>query len=160
MKGSGSGEPAEEQERTVRSMPLEQATFLDLLRTANRLTQAVVDLLRPAGLTPTQYNVLRILRGSGGPLTCGEIGERMIAHDPDVTRLLDRLQRQGLIRRARSSEDRRVVVTEITAEGLRVLEELDAPVARLHEGQLGHLGADRLRELGSLLEQARGSGEG
>lgn len=135
---------------------LEQATFLDLLRTANRLSQGVVAVLRPAGLTPTQYNVLRILRGSAGPLTCGEMGERMIARDPDVTRLLDRLEKQGLISRSRSSEDRRVVVTEITAEGLRTLEELDEPVARLHREQLGHLGGEKLRRLARLLEEVRG----
>ncbi|HZD04748.1 MAG TPA: MarR family transcriptional regulator [Longimicrobiales bacterium] len=138
-----------------RPLSLEQVTFLDLLRTSNRLGEGVVEVLRPAGLTPTQYNVLRILRGSGHPLTCGEIGERMITRDPDVTRLLDRLLKRGLVTRARSRKDRRVVVTDITAEGLRILQELDEPVARLHREQLGHLGPDRLRELGRLLEEAR-----
>lgn len=140
-------------ERT--DVSLEQATFLDLLRTANRLSQGVVEVLRPAGLTPTQFNVLRILRGSRRPLTCGEMGERMIARDPDVTRLLDRLDKQGLVTRSRSREDRRVVVTEITEKGLALLEDLDEPVARLHREQLGHLGPEKLRELGLLLGEAR-----
>jgi DNA-binding MarR family transcriptional regulator len=139
---------------------LEQATFLDLLRAANRLNQGVVEVLKPAGLTSTQYNVLRILKGSGGPLACGEMGERMVSRDPDVTRLLDRLEREGLIRRSRSPEDRRVVVTEITAEGLRVVEELEEPVARVHREQLGHLGEEKLRQLGRLLEEAMAGDDG
>lgn len=145
---------APERPETGVTRSLEQDTFLDLLRAANRLSQGVADLLRPAGLTPTQYNVLRILRGSDGPLTCGEMGARMIARDPDVTRLLDRLEKQGLIRRTRSEEDRRVVVTEISSQGLEILSELDEPVVRLHREQLGHLGKDRLRELRALLGEA------
>ena len=137
-----------------RSVGLEQSTFLDLLRAANRLSQGVVEVLKPAGLTPTQYNVLRILRGSGEPLTCGEMADRMIARDPDVTRLLDRLEKQGLIRRERSREDRRVVITEITDDGLTVLSALDEPVARLHRAQLGHLGEEKLGTLARLLEEA------
>lgn len=134
---------------------LEQAAYLSMQRTANLLVQGFTELLRPRGLTATQYNVLRILRGASRPLTCSEVGGRMIAHDPDVTRLLDRLEKQGLVRRERSSEDRRVVVTEITAEGRRLVDDLDQPVARLHEEQLGHMGDRKLRTLVSLLGEAR-----
>ncbi|MGD2067137.1 MAG: MarR family transcriptional regulator [Gemmatimonadota bacterium] len=134
---------------------LEQAAYLSMQRTANLLVQGFTELLRPRGLTATQYNVLRILRGAASPLTCSEVGGRMIAHDPDVTRLLDRLEKQGLVRRERSSEDRRVVVTEITAEGKRLTDDLDEPVARLHQEQLGHMGDGKLRTLVSLLSEAR-----
>jgi DNA-binding MarR family transcriptional regulator len=135
---------------------LEHATFLNLLQAANELTQGVAELLKPAGLTPTQYNVLRVLRGAGEePLTCGEMGERLIARDPDVTRLLDRLERNGLISRERSEEDRRVVVTRITEKGRRLVDRLDEPVSQLHRDQLGHLGKEKLAALAELLEEAR-----
>jgi DNA-binding MarR family transcriptional regulator len=135
---------------------LEHATFLNLLQAANELTQGVAELLKPAGLTPTQYNVLRVLRGAGEePLTCGEMGDRLIARDPDVTRLLDRLERNGLISRERSEEDRRVVVTRITEKGRRLVDRLDEPVSQLHRVQLGHLGKEKLAALAELLEEAR-----
>jgi len=134
---------------------LEQASYLNVQRTANLLVQGMADVLKPAGLTPTQYNVLRILRGAKAPLTCGQVGERMITRDPDVTRILDRMERQGLVRRTRTAEDRRVVVTEITAKGRDALARLDEPVARLHAAQLGHMGEKKLRTLSSLLEEAR-----
>lgn len=134
---------------------LEQATFLNLLQAANELTQGVAELLKPAGLTPTQYNVLRVLRGAGEPLTCGEMGDKLIARDPDVTRLADRLERSGLISRTRSDEDRRVVVTRITDKGKRLVDKLDEPVAQLHRDQLAHLGREKLSALAELLEEAR-----
>jgi DNA-binding MarR family transcriptional regulator len=134
---------------------LEQEAYLNMQRTANLLVQGVAEVLKPAGLTPTQYNVLRILRGAEEPRTCGEVGERMVTRDPDVTRILDRLESQGLIRRERSAEDRRVVVTEITAKGRDLVDELDGPVARLHAEQLGHMSGNDLRTLNSLLEEAR-----
>ena len=135
---------------------LEHATFLNLLQAANELTQGVAELLKPAGLTPTQYNVLRVLRGAGEePLTCGEMGDRLIARDPDVTRLLDRLERNGLISRERSEEDRRVVVTRITEKGRRLVDRLDEPVSQLHRDQLGHLGKEKLAALAELLQEAR-----
>jgi DNA-binding MarR family transcriptional regulator len=135
---------------------LEQEAFLNILRTADHLDQGLAELLKPFGLTPTQYNVLRILRGAGARgLACRELGERMLTHDPDVTRLLDRLERRGLIARRRELHDRRVILTGITAEGLRLLEQLDAPVAELHRRQLGHLDEEQLRALVALLEGAR-----
>jgi DNA-binding MarR family transcriptional regulator len=136
---------------------LEQEVFLSILRTADHLDQGLAELLKPFGLTPTQYNVLRILRGAGARgLACRQLSERMLTHDPDVTRLLDRLERRGLLARRRPSQDRRVILTGITAEGLRLLEQLDAPVADLHRRQLAHLDEEQLRSLLALLERVRG----
>ncbi|SRR5690554_3528714 len=134
---------------------LEQEVSLTLTRLASELNAAQADLLRGAGVTWTQYNALRILRGAEGePLSCGDIGERMISRDSDVTRLLDRLEKQGLVHRARGERDRRVVKTRITDKGLALLAELDQPVAEMHTRQLGHLGTAKLRTLLSLLEEA------
>ena len=116
----------------------------------------MVEVLKPSGLTPTQYNVLRILRGAGSVgLACGEIAERMVTKDSDITRLLDRLENQELVRRSRDEKDRRIVMTFITPEGLHTLKELDTPIVELHRRQLGHLGERRLKQLSELLESAR-----
>ncbi len=134
----------------------EEEAFVNLLRTADVLLQGVVETLKPQGLSPTQYNVLRILRGAEPKgLACREISERMITRDPDVTRLLDRLEDRGLVTRTRSREDRRVITTRITNDGLQILEKLEAPIGDLHTRQLGHLKAAQLRTLIELLEQAR-----
>jgi DNA-binding MarR family transcriptional regulator len=139
---------------------LEARVFVNLLRTAEALARGAEALLKSTGLSATQYNVLRILRGAGtGGLACREVGCRMISRDPDITRLLDRMESRGLIARARGKEDRRVVKTRITAEGLRVLRKLDAPVRELHRRQLHHLPAKQLRQLSRLLERARANGE-
>jgi DNA-binding MarR family transcriptional regulator len=136
---------------------LEQEVFLSLLRTADELDQGLAELLKPFALTPTQYNVLRILRGAGGRgLACHEIGERMLTHDPDVTRLLDRLERRGLLERHREPQDRRIITTRIAPAGLTLLATLDAPVADLHLRQLAHLDEEPLRALLALLERVRG----
>ncbi len=135
---------------------LEEEAFVNLERTADALLQGVAGTLKPAGLSPTQYNVLRILRGAEpAGLACREIGKRMINRDPDVTRLLDRLEDRGLVVRARDRADRRVITTRITAEGLRLLRQFDEPMAQAHIRQLGHLGEARLRLLIDLLELAR-----
>jgi DNA-binding MarR family transcriptional regulator len=134
----------------------EEAAFLDLLRTCDRLTRGVVGVLKPADLSPTQYNVLRILRGATEGLPCGEIASRMITRDPDITRLLDRLEKRGLISRCRETKDRRMVLTRIAPEGLEILAQLDGPVQEAHRKQLGHLGPERLRKLTELLRAARG----
>jgi len=134
----------------------EEEAFVNLLRTADVLMQGVAETLKPLGLSPTQYNVLRILRGAEPTgLVCREIGERMITRDPDVTRLLDRLEDRGLVARTRGREDRRVITTRITDDGLQVVGKLETPIADLHARQLGHLGAARLRTLIDLLERAR-----
>jgi DNA-binding MarR family transcriptional regulator len=135
---------------------VEDEAFVNLLRTADALMQGVAATLKPSGLSPAQYNVLRILRGAGPDgLACREIGERMITKDPDITRLLDRLEDRDLIRRSRDRADRRVITTRITDKGLGVLKELDKSMEELHVRQLGHLGEQRLRSLVDLLEAAR-----
>ncbi len=133
----------------------EEAAFLDLLRTTDMLSRGLVTVLKTEDLSSTQYNVLRILRGSPAGLPCGEIANRMITRDPDVTRLLDRLEKRGLISRCRETKDRRTVMARITADGLKLLARLDEPVQSAHHKQLGHLGRERLRELGELLSAAR-----
>jgi DNA-binding MarR family transcriptional regulator len=133
----------------------EEAAFLDLWRTTDMLTRGLAQLLKTEDLSGTQYNVLRILRGAPDGLPCGEIASRMITRDPDVTRLLDRLEKRGLIARCRETKDRRMVMAKIKPEGLKVLARLDDPVEQTHRKQLGHLGRARLRELTDLLEVAR-----
>ena len=129
--------------------------FLDLQRTCDLLARGPAQILKNEDLSPTQYNVLRILRGSPDGLPCGEIANRMITRDPDITRLLDRLEKRGLISRWRESKDRRVVLARITPNGLKLLTRLDQPVEEAHRKQLGHLGKDRLRALAELLAAAR-----
>ena len=133
----------------------EESAFLELLRTCDLLSRRLALVLKGADLSPTQYNVLRILRGAPEGLACGEIAGRMITRDPDVTRLLDRLEKRGLIARSRESRDRRMVLTRITAEGLRALGELDEPIQDMHREQLGHLGRNRLGALSELLQLVR-----
>lgn len=135
---------------------LEEEAYLNVLRTANALSDEIGDLLRAHQLTPPQYNVLRILRGAGERgLTASDIGERMITRDPDVTRLVDRLEKRGLVERWRCTEDRRVVWTRIAPAGLAALAPLDTPLHDLHASQLAHLGEEKLRTLVALLEEAR-----
>ena len=134
----------------------EEATFLELLRTTDMLSRGVVPVLKSEDLSPTQYNVLRILRGAPAGLFCGEIASRMITRDPDVTRLLDRLENRVLISRCREAKDRRTVRARIAPEGLTVLARLDEPVQAAHRQQLGHLGRQRLQVLAQLLRAARG----
>jgi DNA-binding MarR family transcriptional regulator len=133
----------------------EEAAFLDLLRTTDMLSRGLVHVLRAEDLSSTQYNVLRILRGAPEGLPCGEIGNRMITRDPDITRLLDRLEKRALISRRRDTQDRRTVLTRITPDGLKTLARLDEPVQSAHRQLLGHLGRARLRALADLLRLAR-----
>jgi DNA-binding MarR family transcriptional regulator len=133
----------------------EEAAFLDLLRTTGMLSRRPAQVLRTEDLSATQYNVLRILRGAPEGLTCGEIANRMITRDPDITRLLDRLEKRDLISRRRGAKDRRMVLTRVTPEGLAVLARLDRPVQEAHRKQLGHLGWERLRALSELLSACR-----
>lgn len=135
---------------------LEEEAYLNVQRTANALSDEVGDLLRAHQLTPPQYNVLRILRGAGDKgLTASEIGDRMITRDPDVTRLVDRLEKRGLVERWRCTEDRRVVWTRVSPAGLAAIQPLDEPLHALHVRQLAHLGEEKLRTLVALLEEAR-----
>jgi DNA-binding MarR family transcriptional regulator len=152
MKGTSKTKSDHTPRRT--SVP-EEAAYLDLLRTTEMLSRPLAQLLKADDLSPAQYNVLRILRGSPEGLTCGEIGNRMITRDPDITRLLDRMEKRKLISRSRDKKDRRVVLPRITAEGLDVLARLDQPVRDMHRRLLGHLGTERLQALRQLLEACR-----
>src|SRR5580658_5712190 len=134
----------------------EQEAYLSLLRTTDALETQVEAWLKNFGLTGTQYNALRILRGAGPEgLPCREIGERMITHDPDVTRLLNRLEDRGFVERSRARHDRRVIFGKITAAGLKLLREMDAPTAKYGREMLRHVGQERLKELIKLLELVR-----
>ncbi len=133
----------------------EEAAFLELVRTTDMLSRGLVKVLKSKDLSSTQYNVLRILRGAPEGLACGEIASRMITRDPDITRLLDRLEKRALISRCRETKDRRMVMARITPEGLKLLTQLDEPVQETHRKQLGHLGRERLRALTELLHASR-----
>jgi DNA-binding MarR family transcriptional regulator len=135
---------------------LEIRLFIAILQAADFLAQQAEQLLKTAGLTGAQFNVLRILRGVGPEgLPCRGIGDRMISHDPDMTRLLDRLEKRSLITRARQTDDRRVVKARITPQALSLLETLDRPVRELHKRQFRHMPAARLKMLSELLEELR-----
>lgn len=133
---------------------VQDEAFLLIQRTASELNQAFAELFKPAGITPAKYNVLRILRGAGASgLACRGVGERMVTQDPDVTRLLDGLETQGLVARSRESEDRRIVTVRISEEGLALLAKLDAPVEQLTAQLLGRVDEEQLGTLISILEQ-------
>jgi DNA-binding MarR family transcriptional regulator len=135
---------------------LEQEAMLGIARTDALLSYSIIEALKPYDVTPAQYNVLRILRGAGNNGLCREdIRERLVAQVPDVTRLLDRLERAGLVERARDTVDRRLVNTRITHAGLELLRKLDKPISDAHAEQLGHLTKTELRTLIALLEKAR-----
>jgi DNA-binding MarR family transcriptional regulator len=137
----------------------EQEAFLNLIRTAADLEGPLLAVLKPKGLTPSTYNVLRILRGAGeGGRQASSIGCDMVVRVPDVTRLVDRLEQRGLVERERSTTDRRVVVVRISKKGLALLKKLDGPVLDVHKSQLGHLNESDLETLNALLVRARGSG--
>jgi DNA-binding MarR family transcriptional regulator len=128
--------------------------FVAILKAADHLGQQAELLLKAHGLTGTQYNVLRILRGAGTEgLPCKSIGDRMISHDPDMTRLLDRMEKRSLITRERQKDDRRVVKTRITAQGLEILKKLDRPVQEMHKLQFQHFSAAELKQLAELVKE-------
>jgi DNA-binding MarR family transcriptional regulator len=150
------GKLAREIKQTKPFSSAAEEAILNIQRTAAVLAAAFAETLKPHGISETQYNALRILRGAGpAGLACQEIADRMVTLDPDVTRLVDRLLARKLVERARSTEDRRVVVTKITGEGLRLLAELDAEARELPRKTLGPLGEKRLRILIGLLERVR-----
>ncbi|MGA7079808.1 MAG: MarR family transcriptional regulator [Terriglobales bacterium] len=134
----------------------EQEAYLSLLRTADALQSQVEAWLKDFGLSGTQYNALRILRGAGAEgLPCREIGERMITHDPDITRLLNRLEDRGLVGRTRARHDRRVIYGRITAAGMKLLREMDGPIERQSREMLRHVAQGKLRQLIELLDLVR-----
>jgi DNA-binding MarR family transcriptional regulator len=135
---------------------LEEECHLNLERTTAVVGHAFAEAMKAHGITPTQYNVLRILRGAGeGGLCRHEIRDRLVAQVPDVTRLLDRMEEAGLVARERDNEDRRLVTTRITKAGLKLLRSLDAPVLAMHKETLGHMSSAQLRQLVDLLALAR-----
>ena len=140
---------------TRRSGVLEEQAFVALATTADLLARRLEPVLRAAEISPTQYNVLRILRGAPEGLSCSEIASRMITRDPDITRLLDRMEKRTLVSRCRETKDRRMVLTRITEIGRKLLKQLDSPILDAHHLQLGHLGPEKLRNLLKLLEEAQ-----
>jgi len=134
----------------------EAEAYVNVLRTSAVLLGEMAEVLRPFELTMPQYNVLRILRGAGPDgLPSGEVGERLVSREPDVTRLLDRMEARGLVVRQRGPADRRVVTARLTETGLRLVDGLDETIEALHARQLGHLTREELRSFNSLLEKAR-----
>lgn len=134
----------------------EQEAMLSIARTAAVLDHGTAEALKPYGLTPTQYNALRILRGSEPEGLCrNEVRDRLVARVPDTTRLLDRLGDMGLVVREREGDDRRFVRSRITRKGLDLLRSLDDVMVALHRRQLGHLGDRKLGLLVRLLGEAR-----
>jgi DNA-binding MarR family transcriptional regulator len=134
----------------------EEEAYLNLVRTTDLPTREVAAVLKPHQLSEAQYNVLRILRGAGPDgYPCSEVGHRLVTRDPDVTRLLDRLEARALIARAREHADRRVVTTRITTTGAALLEKLDGPVREAVDQMLAHMSARQLTALIEMLELAR-----
>jgi DNA-binding MarR family transcriptional regulator len=134
--------------------PLEDQIFVALLKAADSLSSEADQLMKANGLTSAQYNVLRILRGAGAEgLPCNTIAERMISRDPDMTRLLDRMEKRELITRERQKEDRRVVKARITDVSLKLLKKMDAPIRELHKSQFAHMSSARLKALMDLLTE-------
>ena len=131
---------------------LDTELFVAILKTADALAAEAEQLMKASGLTGAPYNVLRILRGAGPQgLPCNAIGERLISRDPDMTRLLDRMEKRNLIARERQKEDRRVVKARITDDGLKLLKKMDAPVRDLHKKQFAHINSTRMKTLLELL---------
>jgi DNA-binding MarR family transcriptional regulator len=135
---------------------VQEEVVLSIMRTADQVVVPMNDVLRAASLSPSQYNVLRILRGAAEDgLPCGEIAERMVRRDPDLTRLLDRLETANLVSRTRDTRDRRIIRASITREGLDLLNSLDEPVEESIRRTLAHMPVARLRILLELLEEVR-----
>lgn len=134
--------------------PLQEA-ILNILRTSDQYDIRLARLFREYELTPSQYNVLRILRGEGKPLPCLEIADRLVHAVPAITGLLDRLEKGGLITRQRCTEDRRVVHVDLTPAARTLLARLDRPLEATHRRLIGHLNHQELKLLSNLLEKAR-----
>lgn len=150
------GRLQQELRQNVPFASLHAEAFLNLVRTTDQLQHTLRARLKSHGITETQYNLLRILRGAGeAGLACSEIAERLITRDPDVTRLLGRLERMALVQRTRDAKDRRVVVARISQQGLERLKDLDPLVAQTITGSLSHLSEPELHTMIRLLEQAR-----
>lgn len=136
---------------------LEQEAVLNILRTSDQFQNRMVKVCREFGITPSQYNVLRILRGEGEPMPCLGIAERTIQVVPAITGLIDRLEKQELVERRRCEEDRRVIYISLTEKGHQLLGVMDSPVKQMHQELVGHLSRNELQQLSDLLEKARHS---
>lgn len=135
---------------------LAEEAHLSIIRTADILARAGAVLLKEHGLTSTQYNVLRILRGAGADgLPSGEVAERMVTREPDITRLLDRMEARGWVHRRKDPEDRRVTRAWITLAGRELADRLDTPVAEMQQRTIGKLGEAKLAALSDLLGSVR-----
>ena len=153
-----SGNLAGEIQQSKAFSSLEEEAFLNLARTHEFLQHRISEFFKQFQLTATQYNILRILRGAGDDgISCSQAAERMVTADPDITRLLDRLETRGLISRERSRDDRRVVMSRITPQGLDLLKTIDKPLTGFNKQSLGHLGHERLTQLIESLESIRQS---
>ena len=134
----------------------EQEAHLSVSRTAAMLDHSFAELVKPYGVTPTQYTVLRILHGAGPRGLCrNDVRDRLVARVPDASRLLDRLEEMGLVERERDREDRRLVHARITPRGEEVLARLETPVDEIHRRQFGQLSEEELRSLIGMLERVR-----
>ena len=136
---------------------LEQEAILNLVRTSDQYQIRFARLFRQHELTPSQYNILRILQGEGAPLPVLEIASRTVTVVPGITGLIDRLERAGFVARKRCAEDRRVIYVALTEKGRKTLAVLNEPLRELHQTLIGHLAKTELKELTGLLEKARGA---
>src|SRR4051812_14545766 len=136
---------------------LQQQVVLDLMSTTRAVEESWIQYLkRTEGISPSQFNILRILRGARPkPVKISAIAERMVTRDPDVTRLVDRLIKQGLVRRERDEADRRVVLVEITGTGLELLSRLDQPVLEYGAASMAGVKPQQLKTLDMLLNEVR-----
>ena len=151
-----SGKLAREIKQSRNFSSIEEEAVLNVLKTAEALDQYMASLFKEYGLTSTQYNVLRILRGARPDgLTCSQLAERMVTRDPDITRMLDRLESLNWVQRERSKEDRRVVKTTITDAALCLIARMDEPIRGRLESTLGTMSRPALQQTVELLEQMR-----
>ena len=151
------GKLKQELKQTRPFTSIQEEVVLSMVRTADQLVAPMTERLRAEGLSLSQYNILRILRGSSGQgLTCGDISERMVRRDPDLTRLLDRLEKREFVARERSTTDRRVVLTTLTPAGRELLDSLDRDVESTMQATLQHMAPARIQALLELLDEARG----
>lgn len=133
-----------------------EEAVLNIVRTASILADDAAQLFKPWGITPAQYNVLRILKGSDAEGLCrNEVRDRMLTRMPDMTRMLDRMEEAGLVERIRDSKDRRHVTTHITTTGKKLLKDLESVVAEKQKEMLGHMSEKDLSALAQLLTKAR-----
>lgn len=153
---SGPGRLQQELRQNKPFANIQAEAFLNVVRTADVLQHALRQELKPYGITETQYNALRILRGAGQHgLACSEVAHRLISHDPDITRLLGRMEREGWVVRARDTKDRRTVLTQITTKGIKKLNELDGLIVESVDRLLTHVGKEDLQTLVGLLDKVR-----